>query len=499
MLKTILLGSGSNVLVLLVKMGLTFIMAPILLHNLGNYDYGLWEMLGAVIGYMGMLDLGIRPAITRFSARYDAENNREAQRQLLATGFVFMAAIGVLLALSFAIWGIYFPHSLAQEGSDTARYTLLCLILSAQFLLYMPGYVAEGMLEGLQKYHIKNLITLINSLLGSAIIFNTITPENGLVLLAGINALGLTSKYIIYFIILSGRSCGGLSLKLSYFSRDKLLELLRFGSKSLIQGVSHRIESATDTLVIGWFMGPAMVPLYSIPANLVGYLRSIGWNIAHVFMPVFSNLSAAGKQQEIVKVYLLSSKYMVAIMTLIATGVVGLGDKFISIWMGSEYGDDALILIMVLVGYVILPLLNPFASRYLTAIDQHGVYAKYGPVSALVNLILSIILVGPYGIIGVALGSLIPIGFFVLVYLRCSCKHLGIGVSVYIKKSVLPSVLPIVAMASVLFVFRHNIQIDSYFLLLLGGGVAAILYVFLFWLFALDRQEKEYILKKIKR
>jgi len=42
-------------------------MAPILIHNLGSYNHGLWEMLGAVIGYMGL-----KPEISHFSANYQA-------------------------------------------------------------------------------------------------------------------------------------------------------------------------------------------------------------------------------------------------------------------------------------------------------------------------------------------------------------------------------------------------------------------------------------------
>lgn len=113
-------------LVMFVKLALTFIMAPILVKNLGKYDYGLWEMLGAVIGYMGMLDLGIKPAISRFTARYKAQGESQQQQLMFSSAFLFMLMVGSLLATVFVVWGLYFPNSLAPEGAtDTQRLSLI--------------------------------------------------------------------------------------------------------------------------------------------------------------------------------------------------------------------------------------------------------------------------------------------------------------------------------------------------------------------------------------
>src|SRR5690554_7401041 len=87
MIRTLLVNTGSNVLVMFVKLVITFIMTPVFVHNLGKYDYGLWEMIGAVIGYMGILDLGLRPAISRYAARHLAEKDETALQS------VYMSAL----------------------------------------------------------------------------------------------------------------------------------------------------------------------------------------------------------------------------------------------------------------------------------------------------------------------------------------------------------------------------------------------------------------------
>ena len=72
-MKRLLTNTFSNVSVLVIKLGITFLLTPVIVRSLGNYDYGIWEIIGSVLGYMGMLDLGLQPTISRFAARYNAQ------------------------------------------------------------------------------------------------------------------------------------------------------------------------------------------------------------------------------------------------------------------------------------------------------------------------------------------------------------------------------------------------------------------------------------------
>jgi len=498
LLKSIFVNTGSNFLVLFIKLVITFVMTPIIIHSLGNYDYGLWEMLVAVVGYMGILDLGIKPAISRFSAKLKAENDRDGLLEVYNTALVYMLGVGVLLLVVFVAWALWLPDSIAPEGSPTKKYTILLLILGAQLLIMFPGYVAESFLEGFQLYYVKNIITIINSIIGSSVIYFIITPENGLLLLAGMNAVGTSIKYLLFFALLLRPNFGSMNIELKKFSIKRLKEILIFGGKSLIQGIGSRLEQATDSLVIGILLGPMMVPLYSVPANLTRYISAIGMNLTHVFMPLFSDLYARQQHEKIVQIYMNASKWVVAIIMPLAAGIAITGAPFISIWIGDEYGKNADGIIILLVIFISSPFLNPFYSRYLTAINEHGILAKLSPISAVINLTSSIFLVREFGIIGAAIGSVLPIFIFMPIYLKRSCHHLGISVLQYIRVCVVPSFLPVALMTSALALFRvqHGITnyMDLFYAVILGAGM----YGILFWMMSLSDFEKNFIKQKFK-
>src|SRR5690606_37352235 len=210
---------------------------------------------------------------------------------------------------------------LAEDTTDTQRYTLLMLIIGAQILFVFPSYTVESFMEAYQEYYLKNLLTVINSVVGCIVIYLYIAPENALILVAGVNAIGLVSKYLMYTIYMQYKR-SFLRFKPKYFSFIKLKELFRFSIKTLVQGVSNRVENATDSLVIGTILGPAMVPIYSIPANLVFYIRMITYNLTHVFMPYFSALSANEELEKIRRVYIFGSKLTIGCVLILAIGAV---------------------------------------------------------------------------------------------------------------------------------------------------------------------------------
>ena len=270
---------------------------------------------------------------------------------------------------------------------------------------------------------------------------------------------------------------------------------MSFGGKSFVQGVATRVDNATDALVIGFVLGPAMVPFYSVPANLVNYLRTLGWTLSHAFMPLFSRLDAMAEFDRTREIYLTASKFVVGLLLPISAGILVVGSPFLTLWIGPEYGEKSQWVFFYLVAFCILPLLNPFASRYLTAINQHGIFARLMPIGAAANLILSLILVHTHGIEGVAFASLIPTIVLVPVYLKCVCRNLGISMLDYVRRCLLPVLIPTASLGVTAVVIRMVTSLDSYgdiVLTAVGGGLV---WLPCFWFMALSPQDRASFLK----
>ncbi len=125
-------------------------------------------------------------------------------------------------------------------------------------------------------------------------------------------------------------------------------------------------------------------------------------------MPYFTSLEAKNEQQALRQVYFVASRFCIGLLLPMSIGTILVGGPFIGVWLGSEYQQDAEIVILLLALFTMLPFLNPFSTRYLTALGKHGLLARLYPVAALLNIILSLTLVKRYGVGGVAMGTLLP-------------------------------------------------------------------------------------------
>src|SRR5687767_1453631 len=97
-------NTGSNVVLPGVKLAITFMLTPVIVRALGNYDYGIWEMVLAVVGYMGILNIGFTPTISRFAATFNAQADDVSMQRLFSTALAYLGLAGSVALIIFCIW-----------------------------------------------------------------------------------------------------------------------------------------------------------------------------------------------------------------------------------------------------------------------------------------------------------------------------------------------------------------------------------------------------------
>ena len=498
MVKKLLQNLFSNVSVLVLKMGITFIMSPVIVRALGNYDYGIWEIVFCIVGYMGLLDVGIPTAIIRYTAKYNAENNKEKLEELFSTSLAFMFFIGFLIFLFFLCWIFILPQSFLEGGDSKQKYIFFLLIIGLQMFFTFPGYVFQSMHQGFQRYNLINLVTIINSVVGAIIIFVLLNRGGGLLTLAITNAAGISLKYIIYWIMLRSPHFGGFRFRIKKISVVRAKELLTFGLRSLIIGISLQISFSTGPLIIGAFLGPVIVTFYVIPSGLVRHACNLIASSTLAFMPVFSDLSAKNDKKTMAKLYLSASRYIVGILFPIIAGIYFLGVPFLSRWMGIEYAEKGRYVIYILTIAYTLAYFNPFSNRFLTGIGRQGVLAKLRFSSAVLNLVLSLILVHFFNKEGVAIAALIPALIIEPLILYSTCRKLGITVFKYAYNVFFPLTFPLFLILFFLWWATNSFSCKSYSEMFLITISSAVLYITAFIIISMKKDERLVVVRKLR-
>ena len=175
--------------------------------------------------------------------------------------------------------------------------------------------------------------------------------------------------------------------------------------------------------------------------------------------------------------YLTGTRLTLAIFLPIGCTVTVLAEPILTAWVGADYASGAdLVGILILASF--LDTSQWPAGSVLQGMGRHRPLAIIALVTGLTNLILSLVLVQYLGLMGVALGTLIPTSIgcmgFVLPY---AMRVIGVSAREVLNEIVLPVFIPAIPMALVLYVWRHMLQPSAMVSLLTAGGVSIVVYM----------------------
>ena len=129
-----------------------FAMAPFVLHTLGDTAYGVWVLLTTMVGYLGLLDLGVRGAVTRYVARYRTTAQDVAAGQVASAALAIFAVTGLLaVVMSVGLATVILPlFRIPAEYLGPAR--VVVLLGGAAFAVSLVSGVFGGILAATERF-----------------------------------------------------------------------------------------------------------------------------------------------------------------------------------------------------------------------------------------------------------------------------------------------------------------------------------------------------------
>ncbi len=431
--------------------GMGFVMSPFLVRYLGDEVYGVWVLVGSLVGYLGLLDFGITPSTVKYVAEYRAYGDQQAINRLITTSLTIYSIIGlVALAVSALLAGLFNHIFHTPLSFNTAA--AVVLITGLNLAITFPATVFVGLLRGYQRYDLDASVTTLNIIIRSLLIVVLILQGYGILALAVVT-FAFDMLRLGYLIRSAYKVNGEIQIKRAYFDRRELRKLFGYSIFAFLMIVGKRLIFYTDAIVIGIFMSPAAITLYAIANRLVTYLLQVSETMG-VLTPTASDMGARNDQSAIKEMLILSTKYMLLVALPVSAVFFILGDIFIGLWMGQEYTGSALLLSILTIA-VLAHLFEMPAHTVLLGLGKHKIVALFTLAQAIANLVLSLALVKPYGLRGVALGTTIPTVAFTLVAIVIYFKnYLRVSLSEYVARSLPTALLVQLPFVALLFLIK---------------------------------------------
>jgi O-antigen/teichoic acid export membrane protein len=372
---------------------------PYVNARLGHTTQGAWTIVLAAVGYLRVLDLGVGAATARFVAqsRSDEETNH-----IVATNAAVLALTG--LAGTVVALGIALAASRGVFG-DQPGLALAMGIATVATAIQVPLNIFGNVLFGLHRQVERNAF-LVARVLGSAIMI-VVTIELGGGLVAFVTAASATELAVM---IAQATYCTvripGLRPRPRDIEWRRVPELARFSGGTGALLVAAQVLFYSDALVIGAARGAGPAGIYAPAMRGAEGASSLLSQFVDVFLPIFASLQKDERDDRAHALLERGMRLSVVTGFPLLVLLVGLGGPLLHAWVGDGYGGAVAPLALLAAALTFTAPLR-FAVIWAIGTNRHGRVAATAIGEAILNLGLSIALVGPLGLWGVSLATCI--------------------------------------------------------------------------------------------
>ncbi|MGO9245447.1 MAG: oligosaccharide flippase family protein [Verrucomicrobiia bacterium] len=449
-------------------------LSPYLIQSLTKETYGLWVLIGSVVGYFGFTDFGVRIATGRLVAYYRARQDATKVNHTINTSLALLTASGLVVTLLTFLLSPYFGR-LFHIGPDVPHVPAAVFLCGFAVAVGLPLTVFEGCLAGYERYDLINIVEIFMIIGRVGLTVWMIQMGYGILALAAINfaltVVGGSVKFLLCY-----RVFEPLHVAMEHVDRVTIRETYATSIWFLILAVSVRISFFTDNVVIGYFRTTGEVAVYSIAGRLAQYALIAVHAFNLVLMPVAAGYDARADSSKQRQLLLLGTRASFAAAIFMATIFLAYGGRIIHIWVGSGFEQAAVVLAILT-----LPLVTQSSQMttlmVLQGMAKHKNLSLIYLVEALANLILSLILVRPLGMIGVALGTALTSTFSSLIAQPIYvCRVLSLGLADYYRKAFLPVLVATAPLVAMIVGFQYVWLPQKFFTMAVFCIVSAALY-----------------------
>jgi O-antigen/teichoic acid export membrane protein len=374
-----------------------FVFTATLSNKYGAEAVGIYQISVQFILVVSMISLaGFNQAIIRFSSELASKNNISELISLLVNyslvAFVFSVIISSFTALYSKDLAVYLFKNEALSG--------IFVLISISIPIYALNLLCVEFLRGLRKIKISESLRLFSIrflnlvlflLLVSFFDFRPYSP-----VLSYEIAILLTFALSLLFVVKTIRS------KKEYTAIEECPKNKHYFSASFTMYQSILLMLASSYLMVfmlAYYTNPVEVGIYNIAFQLAALTTFVFGAVTTITAPKFSELYSSDINQ-LKSTVMFSSK-----LIFWTTGILSIITIVLSGWLlslfGKEFQSGQIILVILSVGNLVNATTGP-SGVLLDMVGKQHIRRNILLTSTVVTVVLSVILIGRFGAVGLA-------------------------------------------------------------------------------------------------
>ena len=453
-------------------------------------------MVTQIYAYLSLAELGFGAATNIKLFKYFGEKNEkkiaevfnESKKLYFKSGlFIFISGIFISFVLPFFI----------KDNNISSYYIIgIMLLYSIDFLTdYLYGLPYRNLLIVDENLYIINIVKTSQQIVFKIIELILIINHVNLILIIALGAIAnLLSSY--FLIRITKKKYSFLE---KYKGRDRTVA--KPAKDIVINNISEIVNEKTDSIIVANQLGLTDTSIYSMYNLIMNYLHMFILNFLMGIKSSVGSIISDTKQnnnisKKIFSEFLLSMNFVTTICTIVlAVSIV----PFIKIFIDNSYGLSWSAAVL----FASILWLNVMQKSLFVVIEVKGKFEKikyYSLVQAILNIVLSILLISIWGITGILFATVITTLLITLpAKAKIAFKEIDLSLKYFVKILVITI---FVSGISIFFINHINIYVNITNLLdwfLMTGIIFIIISIIIFIIFYIFFNEFKEIVRRFMK
>jgi O-antigen/teichoic acid export membrane protein len=476
-----------------------FICVPIQVRGLGPEAYGLITLVSALVGYLGLIDLGLYQALVRYLSFYRARDEGRPVFAILRRAIVWFACAGSVAALGLILSASWLATDLLHVSPELLPSAVTVIQISAVNLV--PGLllsVGAAVPVSFLRYDIAA---------GMTGVFTTLSWVGpAVIVVLGYGVVGIALFYLTSNVV---------ALVLYIYFGQKLLrpiprdagpewpeirrKVLSFAGLVAANRVGATVAAQTSRLMVGATAGTAAAAYYQVPNVLASKATELLRRIASVLFPTGAALISRGDYEGLRSLYLSSSRILFLLNAAMTVPIAIYAYPLLEYWVSPDYATEGSVALVIFCATVAINAAALSVGFLSWSAERAGTNLLYSTANSAISLALLYPLTARYGVLGAAVsglaGALVQ-PFFIH---HVNRRVLGVKSWVVLRNCYLPSAAgsTVVAIFSVFVLVPLADSLAATIALLMLTAVLSV--VVSSALGAVTRQERQRMAKRVAK
>lgn len=404
--KKIIASSITAILYQVCVLILGFVSRSIFISVIGEELLGLSSLYSNLLEFLNLAELGIGVAVQYSLYEPIVNHDHEKVSNILVVAKYIYDRIGWFVMVAGCVC-TPFIQFLIKETTYPLWYVRVAFIISvagiafSYFMVYKRLYMTAN-----EEIALTNVVDMVMKIVTVFASILSIVIFKNYFLYLGINALySLLGNIVIGYLF--DRKYKEIKIQTKQIDKETLHNLTKDLKQVIPLKLSNYVYNSTDNIIISKVIGLVTVALYSNYMILLNAMMHFEYMFGNIIMTSMGKIIKETEDTEPVFEFYMVFQYLQFVFTNFCTVCfAGLCTPFITLWVGERFVISTFCFVLLTVDFFV-------HSMYQPAYVVYGATGKFKEdkyitiASAIMNIVISIILVLWIGLPGVIIGTLI--------------------------------------------------------------------------------------------